>query len=126
MRSTSALLKDGLERFVIGKAEEFMELTAEDSSVDLLFGEEGARRRCLLGRRGEGQADPEINNKSSRLLSPRKVLWLLSSCQGEGGERDIILGGKRTVFRGKCVARDARYRPEASASRPGIGYGHEG
>jgi hypothetical protein len=59
MRSTSALTKDGLERFVIGKAEEFMELTAEDGSVDLLFGEEGARKRYLVGKGGEGQAGPD-------------------------------------------------------------------
>jgi hypothetical protein len=36
----SALVEDYLKRFIIGVAEEFMELTTEDGSVDLLFGEE--------------------------------------------------------------------------------------
>jgi hypothetical protein len=34
------LVEDGLERFIIGVAEEFIELTREDSSVDMFFGEE--------------------------------------------------------------------------------------
>ena len=53
------------------------------------------------------------------------VATQLCSCQGAGGERGIIVGGKRIIFGGKCVSMDARYLPEASVSRPGIDYGHD-
>ena len=49
MLGEGALVEDGLECFIIGVAEEFVELTAEDGSVDLFFDEERWVYRELRG-----------------------------------------------------------------------------
>ena len=60
------MVEDGLERFIVGVAEELMELATKDGAVDLFFGEErwvGRGYKEALGRRWgheHGWAGPYI------------------------------------------------------------------
>ena len=60
------MVEDGLERFIVGVAEELVELTTEDGAVDLFFGEErrvGWGYEDAPGRRWgheQGWAGPDI------------------------------------------------------------------